>query len=278
MHGMSEQERKMVRNLNEEGVEQLTDELSELIESAADGHGDIDAINACLSALDDKSPLPFEINTDAAFDCFAAKHTAVTEQQSAKRKFKIYIRCLAAVAAIAAVLICTTVAANQTSKNIFGVFVQWTGNTFTVGKEAPAAFIKETPLADGEEKWFDSLQDATDFFGITAPIAPQFVPDCFTLEEVSAKNQVGFVMISASYLGTDGYFAIQFRQSDGNDFTNVERESNGVQLFDCGGISHYLFNVDEREKAYWLNGDSECTYTGSISRDESKKIIESIYK
>lgn len=275
---MSEQERNMDRNLNEEGVEQLTDELSELIESAADGHGDIDAINACLSALDDKSPLPFEIDAEAAFERFTAKHTAATEQQSTKKKSKVNIRRLAAVAAIAAVLICTTVAANQTNKNIFGVFAQWAGNTFTVGKEAPAAFIKETPLADGEEKWFDSLQEATDYFGITAPIAPQFVPDRFTLEEVSAKNQVGFVMISASYSGTDGYFAIQFRQSDGNDFTSVERESNDVQLFDCGGISHYLFTVGEREKAYWLNGELECTYTGSISRDESKKIIESIYK
>jgi len=275
---MNEHENINSGSLDEKNVEQLTDELSELIASATDGQDGVGEIDAYLSALDEKSPLPFEIDAEASFDRFMDKHATISNQPATEQKPKRSIRRLIASAAIAAVLVCTTVVATQSNKNIYDIFARWTGKTFTVGKDAPVAFIKENALADGEEKPFDSLQEAVDFFGIDAPVAPNFIPDRFALEQITAKNKAGIVIISAYYSNGDDSLSITYRQAAGEDFTVVEQESNDVLLLDCGGINHYLFTVGEREKAYWLNGELECIITGNVSRDECKKIVESIYE
>ena len=55
-------------------VETLYDELMELTESAANGDADLEKIDAYLTALDKKEPLPFEIDVDFALEKFHDKH------------------------------------------------------------------------------------------------------------------------------------------------------------------------------------------------------------
>lgn len=274
-------------HLKEKNAEQLTDELAELIEAAANGHCDMASIDAHLDALDEVAPLPFEIDEKASYNSFMSKHTAemerevtrttITDIPAPRKKHPQNVRRLVAFAAVAAVLICTMVLANNANTSIFDAIAQWTSGVFGFEREAPFATIKTNPLAEGDSVSFDSLEDALNAFGITAPLAPQYIPDRFSLEEVCAANKAGNIFISAFYISDDGYIQLRYNQTTGADFRDFEKDGNVTTLYDCGGIGHFLIADKEKEKACWQNGELECCLTGNVSREELKEIINSIY-
>lgn len=274
-------------HLKEKSAEQLTDELAELIEAAANGHCDMASIDAHLDALDEIDPLQFETDVKASYNSFMSKHAVemehevtratVTNVSVPRKKHSQNIRRLATLAAVTAVLICTLVLANSVNTSIFDAIAQWTSGVFGFEKEASFATIKTNPLAEGDSVSFDSLEDALNAFGITAPLAPQYIPDRFSLDEVRAANKAGNIFISAFYISNDGYIKLRYNQTAGSDFRDFEKDDNATTLYDCGGIGHFLIVDKEKEKACWQNGEIECCLTGNVTREELKEIINSIY-
>lgn len=275
-------------HLKEKSAEQLTDELAELIEAAANGHCDMASIDAHLDALDEIDPLPFEFDVKASYNSFMSKHAVEMEREATRatvanvsaprKKHSQNIRRLATLAAVAAVLICTLVLANSVNTSIFDAIAQWTSGVFGFEKEASFATIKTNPLAEGEEASYDSLQEALDAFGITAPLNPQCIPERFELDTVTAANKAGGISICAYYVAEDGYVMLQYNESDGADFRDLERENGVTSLYDYDGFSHFIVADEDREKAYWQNGELECCLSGNVSKEELKEIINSIYK
>ena len=283
-------------HLKEKTIEQLTDEYTALLQRAASGNIDLDLMQAYLDAMDEKDPIPFALEEPATYEQFAEKHAAMLEeldrpvqsmklhtseqQRPVEKHSRGVLRRVVPVAAAAALVLGTMISAQALGFDVFGKIARWTEETFHFSSARQTSAVgTKYPLAEGEQMTFETLEDAVDAFGITAPIIPKRIPDRFSLAEVTALHNADGIEIYAEYEDDGGkeLFAIDYRTVTVEDETIIEKDAASVGLYEKNGIAHYLITDMGCEKAIWQNGELECWVTGMVSRQEMREIIDSIY-
>lgn len=270
--------------------EQLQDELTNLMFQATEEGLDTERLDALLDALNEVDPLPETeaVDTGKSLEkfhkkyapVFSAMETKPAETSGSSPAKKHSSRALIKILPIAAVLVLLfgSMTAQAFGIDVFGTIARWTSEIFQLSSSStPYATIRTNPLDEGEEAYYDTLEEAVEAFGITAPIAPKWIPDRFELVKVTAINKSGGVFICADYEGDDGYLQIRCREKNGSNFSSLEQEGSDVEAHFKGEIKHYLLSDMDRQKVFWNNGDLECRIAGNVSRQELKDIVDSIY-
>lgn len=271
--------------------EQLQDELTNLMFQATEENLGTERLDALLDALNEVDPLPeadsfgtkkslerFHEKYDPVFSAMETKSAEMSGSSPAKKHSS---RALIKILPIAAALIFLfgSVTAQAFGLDIFGAIARWTSEVFQLSDSStPHAAIGTNPLAEGEGVYYDSLEEAVDAFGITAPIAPKWIPERFKLVKVSAVNKSGGVLIYADYESNDGFLQVRYKEVKNIDFSSLEQEGSGVETRFKNGLEHYLLSDMDREKAFWQNGELECQIAGNVTRQEMKEIVDSIYE
>lgn len=272
---------QIYQHLRSKDPTELTDELAALTEDAADGRYDLELIDAYLEVLDEKAPLPFEADPQEALSAFHERHGLLeTETSAPRRKRPRSLRPWVKVAAaFAAVLVCGSVLAQAYGINIWGTIARVTSETFHMEKaEIPYAEVTIHPFAQGESAEYDSLLEAVEAFGITAPIAPTWIPERFGIPKVYATYESGGVCIFADYETEDDFLGIRFNESSRATQRIVEKDSAPDSSYFRNNVNHHIVVDRSLVKVTWNNGVFECRISGSISTEEARKIIDSIYE
>lgn len=268
--------------------ERLQDELAELLLQPEEEDTDSGRLDALLAALEEIDPAPEDgmPDTEESLKRFHERHAELfsgdevssagaSEASSKNRRSRIAVFRLAFVAVVLVFFI-GSVAAQAMGLNVLGSIARWSSEKFWFqSEEVPYATIRFRPLEEGEEATYDTLEEAVDAFGITAPIAPTWIPERFVLTGVTAAKRSGGILIWADYECDDGYFKIQYRETTNFDLYDLEKEA-GVELYTCSGTDYYLMPDVERWKAYWQSGELECLMSGIVSVQEMRDIIDSI--
>ena len=163
--------------------------------------------------------------------------------------------------------------------DVFGVIARWTEEVFQPQRDDVSyAAVQNNPLEDGESAPYDSLQEAVDAFGITAPIVPQWIPERFVLSSVEATSKMRGIVIAANYKSEDGGLQIHFKETDVIDLSEIEKDNIIIELHSVEGIDHYFIYDSDYQKVFWQNGELECQISGDVAKEEMDKIVQSIYK
>lgn len=272
---------QIYQHLREKSVLELTDELAVLTEQATEDNCDMDLLHAYLQVLDEKDPVPFEIQPDEALQTFYEKHQLLVENSTPihrkRMKSNRFFRRI--VAGFAVAVLCSSVVAQACGIDIWGMIARFTSETFHMGAvETPYAEVKAYPIEEGESATFASLQEAVDAFKINAPLAPKWIPERFDIEEVYAQRNASGISIYADYAASSGELSIRFNQSARADQRTVEKDSEICKTHNCGGILHYIIGDQSAVKIIWNNGEFECCISGAITEEEAIESIDSIYK
>ena len=206
---------------------------------------------------------------------------ASEQQRPVEKHSRGALRRVVPVAAAAALMLGTIISAQAMGFDVFGKIARWTEETFHFSSaRQTSAAVTRYPLAEGEQMAFETLEDAVDAFGITAPIIPKRIPERFSLREVTALYNADGVEIYAEYEDDGGIelFAIDYRTVTAEDETIIEKDAASVGLYEKNGIGHYLITDNECENAIWQNGELECYIMGMVSQQEMREIIDSIYE
>ena len=272
------------RRLRSTDKDILIDELAALTEQMADGTGDPELIQIYLDILDEKDPLPFDIQPEDALETFRERHSLLLdeteEEGTSHRKITGKGRIpLQIAASIAAVLLCGSAIARACGVDVWSWVAHWTSDIFWFEAEkVPYAEIHRYPIEEGETQSYASLQEAIDAFGITEPLAPTWVPERFTPKKVFALRDDYGVVIHADYVSDTGSLSIIFEtQHKGNPtIVEIDEVLNDCLIF--GNIRHYLLSNRADIAAIWNNGIFECFFSGDITEQEATDIIRSIYE
>lgn len=293
MHKMSESQQsgpcggkdrdmaQIYQHLRSKDPTELTDELAALTEDAANGKCDLELIDAYLEILDEKAPLSFEADPQEALSAFHERHGLLeTETSAPRRRRRRSPRFpIKAVASFAAVLICGSMLAQACGINIWGMVARVTSETFRMERaEVPYAEVGVYPIAQGESAEYDSLSEAVNAFGITAPIAPTWIPERFGTPKVYATCESSGVCIYADYETEDIFLSIRFKESSRANQQIVEKDATSNFSYFRDEINHHIVIDQSFTKIIWYNSIFECRISGSITEEEARKIIDSIYK
>lgn len=134
-------------------------------------------------------------------------------------------------------------------------------------------------LASGEEKLhYRSIEEALEEFQLDIA-APKWFPEQFGELEVTGTVMPGQKSIYA-WVETDqkDFLGISYaKYGEGIPGTVIEKDGNSPVLYESGGVRHYLLTDHEWRTAAWIQDGIECFIHGTITEEEMKRIIDSIY-
>ena len=134
-------------------------------------------------------------------------------------------------------------------------------------------------LASGEEKLhYRSIEEALEEFQLDIA-APKWFPEQFGELEVTGTVMPGQKSIYA-WVETDqkDFLGISYaKYGEGIPGTVIEKHGNSPVLYESGGVRHYLLTDHDWRKAAWIQDGIECIIRGTVTEEEMKRIIDSIY-
>lgn len=170
-------------------------------------------------------------------------------------------RTAAAVAAVAAIVFCGTMAAYASGVDVWGAVAKWTKDTFHF-ENAVIPGNTESDVQKTEEELLAML--------------PAWIPDGFEMVEKRCEDLTEYFMVFTCYRNGEDTITVWIGQ-DKNGHTNwMEKDAEPVEVYESNGVLCYLFEDIGCVTAAWKTEDYACTIVGDISRDEVKKMIDSM--
>lgn len=192
------------------------------------------------------------------------------ERSEGRKKTRLLVRIVSIAAVISLLLGFGAVTAYARKGALWNVVVNWSQGSFR--------------LADPNEPKpgpFYALATALRGCGIREPLVPKWLPDGYGEGTYQFEDISGFMQFySTCYNGEKEIHMNVFRYSSEQRPETVYESDTSVpyEIYEAGGVEHYLMINDKYRRAVWMNGDLECSILGEVSEQEMKRIIDSIYE
>lgn len=198
-------------------------------------------------------------------------HPCKTEYGQASRK---HTRVLRYCAVVAAVIILFCGSAYAAGWNIFQALAEWTAETFS--------------FLTGDEQEEPYGQDVFEFMRLEVatwsetPAVPKWAPEGTEQSgEIEVAESSRGVRIMGAFIDNKQEFTILISvyHTIPNEFPGTyQKDSEMVQEYEVGGITHYIVGNNENISVMWTNGNIEGHIQGALSIGEAQEMIDSIYE
>lgn len=252
--------------LDSMSVAELLKLLERINETMTEDNFDDELVEACLDAIDRKSPMPEYPSTDESLKAFEAKlHTARgTEPELMVRQPRHRFARVGLIAAIVAVcLFSGMIAVQAAGVDVLGAIARWTDSVF--GFESDEVKTAQEVAPSSFEECMELL-------------APK-VPEGFAMAEpiISQNYATGYKEGGIDYYSDNDYIILTIIEApDGNGFL-YEKDNNDVEVIDIGNCRFYVFSNNGNSVAAWRYYQFECGISTSLDRDELISILHDSY-
>lgn len=228
-----------------------------------------------LYADDQEDILDRKIETRADIVKLASYRPKASERYK-RRKPSVRISYAALAAAL--ILFAGTFTAQALGYDVWGAIAQWTKDTFQlVPKTDPSHNGQDASEIPGS--LYNTLQEALSAYEIEdALVTPTWIPDRFESPAIEAVSTPYNTIISAAYINENDILVISLMKMADGTSSVYEKDDTGVMVYERNGIEHYIMSNNAQNSAVWLTGIYECTIYGTVSEEELKRMIDSIYE
>lgn len=272
--------------------EELTDGLNEALEGMTDEDYDSTLIDAYLAVLDRKAPMPEVPDTETSFanfqnrllQTFPAKNDAAV---SPRRKARSVWRIGLVAALIAICLMGGMVVAQASGVDVFGAIARWTDEVFSLGTihsdgaedQVSNSTLENSETGDSNKTAYTSLQEALNVYGITEFYEPTWLPDGYSLGNITVDcwPDGKFIGLFAEYSDGVNSLHIDIAYYDGEASEQLQKMDVPVETFVVNGVTVYLLENVNSNSAAWVTEHYECYVSGTVERQVLKQIVLSAY-
>lgn len=258
--------------------EEFTDALADYLEAMDDESFDPAALDAWLSALEDREEAPPAFDTQEALERFHLRYGSLFGEEDAsapqkavsvRRPRRHPVRRVLAAAALAAALLCA--AAQAAGFDIFGALARWSGETFQFQTGA-------APRREIGEDLREAAQ-AMEEHGIPTELLPAWCPEGYELEEEMVSADEMSAVVYLLFTREEDSFSVDISQYTSEELVGdliYEKDSSPVELYTTNDRSFYLFSNLGRMKATWAEGPLTVSISGDLTKSELKTILDSM--
>lgn len=203
-----------------------------------------------------------------------SKHNTSSKQSINKRRWLAGIAAAAAVVSIVIMYVSPTARA----KSLFDVLFRWTSSVFeffTPEQDAsnpPVEIVFETGNP-GLQQLYDKVTE----HGVMELVVPMWLPEGFVLSEMKELPMPGGTSVFGKFENGCDLVLITYRIST-DISAKVEKKEAGVELFDSGGIDHFIVENNDSLSATWTADGVECVINANLPKEDIYLIIKSIYR
>lgn len=183
------------------------------------------------------------------------------------------------VASIAAILVLclfgTSVTASAFGFDWWDAFVRWTSETF--------GFVTASDKAAEPEEMPEILQELQEEFVSLGDkpwnIIPSYLPEGFEEGEITVFDKEYYRSVICRVTNGSDFILLQYRLYNSEAIGNIayEKDLDDPEVYDAGGIQHYITTNMGKYKAVWKTGDIEGGIFEVTDKNELLRMIDSIY-
>lgn len=269
------QEMKM--RLREKPLSELMEELEQM-SSISEYDCDIDLICAYLDVLEEKAPvLPKGYDPAAEYEKFKENHSELFDVLAAPPPEKApagksrFVRLKQTLVTFAALFCVVVFVADASGAGVLDRLIEWGSETFSL---RPASGVMELEVAG--ENGFHSLQEALEFYEVTEPAIPTWIPGRYTIDKITILESNNILIISGKYVAGEDEILIRNAISYDEDFRFEEDWGGEHTLHEANGLVFILSKNSDEERAVWAANDYTYSVSGTISEKELKRMLDSI--
>ena len=269
------QEMKM--RLREKPLSELMEELEQM-SSISEYDCDIDLICAYLDVLEEKAPvLPKGYDPATEYEKFKENHSELFDVPAAPLPEKApagksrFIRLKQTLVTFAALFCVVVFVADASGAGVLDRLIEWGSETFSL---RPASGVMELEVAG--ENGFHSLQEALEFYEVTEPAIPTWIPGRYTIDKITILESNNILIISGKYVAGEDEILIRNAISYDEDFRFEEDWGGEHTLHEANGLVFILSKNFDEERAVWAANDYTYSVSGTISEKELKRMLDSI--
>ncbi len=239
-------------------------------EKAENNEPDIDV--AAARARFDKEYLPLLDSPELLLDFEDAENETTVPKEKQYKVVSVWRaiwRKFASAAAIVVLLLFSgTVTAYALGYNPIAAVARWTDSQFWF----------ETENTSATNELLVTLKD----YGIEEKLAPTWLPAEYKLESLNAFESDYKTCFNAIYTRTidnikeELSINIVKKQNEVNIIYEIDEK--GAELYTTNNIDHYIADNLGKERIVWRNLNIECYISGDFTKQEAKKMLDSIYE
>ena len=272
---------------------QLADDMERALDFMSDETYDDAVIDAYLEALDRVAPMPEYPDAATTYAEFRDKIRSISEELTpAKsstvpshgiRRGRQLLRTVLVAAVLVACLFSGMVVAQASGLDVFGAIARWTADAFSFGDVSTLAasdieeqlFYTEPDKTVPEE--YKELQTELKHRGF--PLYFPEIPEGFELVDnfLYVSEQDGGLNYSNCYLRESDMIGLAVNQNIETPEKIYEKDDSPVEEYFYNGVMHYLFTNLDNQVAVWIAGDLEYSISTTLSKDELKELVRSVY-
>lgn len=276
------------QNLKCKTNQELLDEIEMIISTGSDQDMDTDKIEQYLAILQERAPVMENYSADAELNRLKDDHPLLfdeeavpvdTSSKSYIKRFRNRVngrkpaRLMLTVQIFVAVMLCLVITANAFAINPIQEFLKWAQGVIQVYSNPSG----DMELPADNPSGYRSLKDALTANDIENDKCPNWVPQDYTLMEVSVRDSEEIIHCTAIYESSRGELLIRVTKYSNNaDWSITEEREESGYTYTHNEREYYIVSNYEQSKAIWQIGQSIYTISGQLSEAELKDMINSI--
>lgn len=128
----------------------------------------------------------------------------------------------------------------------------------------------------------NNIVEVAKAFGVSESLFPTMIPDEFEQEDIKVTKDYlqNCINFSASYFNqdTEYLFSVSADTLNGSNGGSIEKDDRSVITYSVHNTDWYIMHNLENINAVAIIGNRQVLFSGPISIDEMKKVIDSVYE
>lgn len=281
---MSENEHRGIRDLSQydsmpmEALEQI---LRADAETPAEQESDIELILYVMEVLARRKKEKQQSGKTAqqsweSFQQHYLPEQEIQKQNAKKPSDRPWLRRIAACAAVVILILCIPLSSRALSlEELWDIVARWAKETFSFvsGENTEVSEPNST-----SEEGFASLQDALIKSNRDSSFVPTWIPNGYELDSVEKSITPEQEIYVAHYVSNDGNLTIRMQNYLSEDSQKIEINEKALEIYSIADIDYYIFSNGRQIQVVWIKDSFEYSFSGDISIDIAKQMIDSIGK
>lgn len=184
------------------------------------------------------------------------------------KRYRKLIRVALVAAVVVALMAAISVTAAAMGYNLWGWLPIWSNED--------VRFVSETPTAEPREDDTHGIPSVLASLGITEPLYPSWLPEDLKRTETKAFEEPLFLL--ENYQGNDRELTITISPITDLGTMIYQKEDDPPEEYTVNNVTHYLIVNTNELSAVWHTENYYVHIMGKITKDEMKRIIDSVYE
>lgn len=201
----------------------------------------------------------------------AVKGNSVLQQYRPHR----FIKAVIVAAVIMALFLGTTIVANASGLDLWGIITRWTKDVFGITQDGTDSESIHHEQIDSYEHLRLSLAE----HGVYQPVVPSYLPEGYSFQEISLDSTFEGTFIRCIMSNGDNEIILRYLISNTEQPTRYYMKDDVVpEVYSSGNIEHYIMTNEQEYIVSWNVDNILCDISGLLNYDDAILMIDSIYE